>query len=978
MVWYTWRLSKQSLADMSRFRSGLSLGLRLAMVTMLILALAGARLVRNASQQCVVFALDASDSIPKTKQDEALRYINTALKTLKSDQKAAVIVFGTDASVEFAPSTIKRLDKVYSSPDTSNSDISQALGLAFATFPEQCAKKIVLLSDGNETIGHAVEQAALAGANDISIDTVPLTNELPKEALLDKMSCPTTVKIGEPFDLKITAVSKQPTIATIRILRNGAPAGVRGLELPAGKSVVTFRQSIAKPGGFEFKAILETEDDTRSQNNVALANTKVVGKPRVLYVEGKSGQAKYLGSALGSSDIIVDTRDRSGLPRTMAELQAYDMLVLSDVPAINMAPEQMTMIRSAVKDLGIGFTMIGGEDSFGAGGYYDTPIEQCLPVDMSVRKTKVLPTLSVVIVMDKSGSMAMPEDGRTKMELANDAAAAVVKLLQPIDMVGIVVCHDHPVMAVPLKLARNKGPIYHEISTIRAEGGGIYAIPSMQMAYKMLSNSPSRQKHVILLADGADVDDANADLVNIGRAMASKKMTVTTVAFGEGKDVLALKTTAAAGKGYFYLAKYARDLKAIFTKDVMMVSKSLIVEEPFVPRMDDSCPELGGIDTASAPPLLGYVSTSAKPAARVLATSHRKDPILASWQYGLGKSVAFTSDCKARWAARWLGWPDYTQFWSQVVRSTMRKSGARDFQTTVEVESGVARVVVDAVDKDGNFLNFLKFSGSVVPPDLKSHAVSIEQTGPGRYEGTFDARQVGSYVVNVVSKNTPLNPPLVRGEATSLRTPLARGEDNGASDVNVISIPYPPEYKDLEPNTTLLRRIASETSGKFAPAADTLFVRDFRPSRTFSDIWRMLALVSMLLLPIDIAVRRLSVSPEQAVELWRAVAERLLGLIPSRSKRVKAERTETMNALLRAKKSTVRSDQPIEPPVVVEPPQPKAAPTAAQPTAPAPKAAPAPEKPRTEPTEPGAEPGVDLTAHLLQRKRMRKKEDDQS
>lgn len=951
LAWYAYYLSKHSLADMSRFRSRLALGLRLTIVTMLIFALAGARIVRNASQQCVVFALDASDSISKTKQQAALAYINDALKTMKSDQKAALVVFGGDASVELAPSQSARIDKIYSTPDTSNTDLSQALGLAFATFPENCAKKIVLLSDGNETMGRALEQAALAGANGISVDTIPLSSELPKEALLDKMSCPSTVKIGEPFDLKITAVAKQPTVATVRILKNGAPAGVRTIDLPAGKSVVTFRQSIPQPGGFEYKAILETSDDTRVQNNVALANTKVVGKPRVLYIEGKAGQGKYLAAALASSDIAVDTRDRSGLPTSMAQLQAYDMLVLSDVPAVGMAPEQMTMIKSAVKDLGIGFTMIGGEDGFGAGGYFDTPIEQVLPVDMSVRKTKVLPTLSVVIVMDKSGSMSMEEDGRTKIELADDAAASVVKLLQPIDRVGVIVCHDFPVAAVPLRLASNKGPIYGEISTIRAEGGGIVAIPSMKMAYDMIAGAGTRQKHVILMADGDDVDDAGQDLINIAHAMADRKITVTTVAFGEGKDVDCLRTVAAAGKGYFYVAKYARDLKAIFTKDVMMVSKSLIVEEPFVPRMDTSSPELSGIDVGSMPPLLGYVSTSAKPAARVLATSHRHDPILASWQYGLGKSVAFTSDCKARWSARWLGWPDYNKFWAQVVRSTMRKSGPRDFQTTVDIDSGVAHVVVDAVDEKGSFLNFLKFAGSVVEPDLNSHPVSIEQTGPGRYEGSFDARQVGSYVVNVVSK--PL------GQAKGA------GQTQDAQDVNVISIPYPPEYKDLAPNTALLRRIAEDTSGRYDPASSALFAGKFRQSRTYTDIWRLLALLSMLLLPIDVAVRRLSVTPEQALELYRAVVGHLLSHLPRRQARVKHESTETMSALLRSKKEAAKQVKPNEPKVPVEPvgkPEPRvnAAAPAAQP-----------------PVESKEEPsGAELASRLLEAKRRAKEKKD--
>lgn len=944
LAYYAWWLAKHSLADMSRFRARLALGLRLVILTLLVFALAGARLVRNASQQCVVFALDASDSVSKARQSDALAYVNRALKTMRSDQKAALVVFGGDSSVEFAPSSISKIDHIYSTPDTSNTDLSQALGLALATFPEQCAKKIVLLSDGNETSGRALEQAALAGSNDISVDTVPLTCSLPREVLLDKMTCPSTIKIGEPFDLKITAVSKQPTVATIRLLRNGLPAGVRAVDLPAGKSVVTFRQSIAQPGGFEFKAIVESADDTRMPNNTALANTKVIGKPRVLYCEGKPGQAKYLADALSSSDITVDTRDRSGIPTTMAQLQNYDMLVLSDVPAMSMSADQMLMIKSAVKDLGIGFTMVGGEDSFGAGGYFDTPIEQALPVDMSVRKTKVLPTLTVVIVMDKSGSMGMEEGGKTKIELANDAAASVVKLLQPVDYVGIIVCHSEPVACVPLRRADDKGPIYGEISTIRAEGGGIAVFPSIRMAAEMIGRSKTRQRHIILLADGADCDDQEG-VIPIAKMLASKKITVTTVAIGDGPHVPFLQATSYAGKGYYYLARRAQDLKAIFTKDVMMVSKSLIVEQPFTPRMDTSSPELSGIDAGSTPPLLGYVATSAKPAARVLAVSHKNDPILATWQYGLGRSAAFTSDCKARWAAHWLTWPDYNKFWAQVLRSTMRKSGPRDFQTTVDVESGVGHVVVDAVDEKGNFLNLLKFAGSVVPPDLKAHAVSIEQTGPGRYEGSFDARQVGSYVVNVVTK----------------------GKDQQSSDVNVVSIPYPPEYKDLSPDLALLKRIASETSGRFDPGADSLFAGSFRQSRTYTDIWQILALLALLVLPLDVAVRRVVVSPEQARELWAAVADHVGDWLSARRVRTRQpERTETLTTLLGAKKAVSKPSDAEQPPIVVPPPARR------EQTQPTPTAAPAP-KSASKP-EPKPESTGDTTSRLLAAKRRAREE----
>ena len=940
LVYYTYRLSKRSLADLSRFRSYLALGLRAAILVMLVFALGGARMVRDVSQQCVVFVLDVSDSIPEAKRRAALDYVNAALKTMRAEQEVGVIVFAGDASVEFAPCNINRIDKLYSVPTTSHTDISQALGLALASFPEQCGKKIVLVSDGNETMGKAIEQAMLAGSDNVSIDVVPVETKVPHEALLDKMICPSNVKVGEPFDLKVVAISKEPAAARIRILRNGEPVGVKTVDLPRGKSVLSFQQSIAKAGGYEFKAILQCDQDTRPENNIALANTKVHGKPKVLYVEGEQSQARYLAGALRRKDIEVDVRDRSGVPKTMAQLQGYDMVVLSDVPAWNLAPEQMAMIKSGVKDLGIGFTMIGGENSFGAGGYYDTPIEEALPVDMSVTKTKILPSLSVVIVMDKSGSMGAREGGVEKIRLANNAAAAVVKLLQPIDKVAVVVCHSWPVTAVKLQPAANKGPIYKEISTIRAEGGGIAVFPSMKSAYDMISASRTRQKHIILLADGSDCDDQEG-CVPLAKKMARERITVTAVAIGGGPHVTFLKHVAAAGRGDFYLAQRARDLKAIFTKDVMTVSKGLIVEEPFVPRMDTTSPELSGIDAASVPPLLGYVAASAKPTARVLAASHKNDPILVTWQYGLGKSAAFTPDCKARWSARWLTWPGYAKFWAQLLRSTMRRSPPKDFQTAVDVSGGTGRIVVDAVDDKGRFLNFLNFAGSVVGPDMKARPIRIEQTGPGRYEASFDARTVGSYVVNI----------------------SRRDQETSAPEVNVVNIPYPPEYKDTAPNTLLLKRLASETSGAFSPRASEVFRGNFRHSMAYTDLWRLLALLAVLVLPLDVAVRRLSISPRQVAEAYHTVRDRVrAGIESARTARAARPTVETVSTLLDGKKRRAGSlqQEPTQPPRVgMDTPKPAA-------PEPDPVTAKSAEKPEPH-REPASEGGI--TSRLLEAKK---------
>lgn len=878
LIYFMYRMTKHSLADMSAFRAKASLILRSAILLMLVFALADVRMVRNVSGQCVIFALDMSDSISKSKRDSAIEYINRALKNLTANQKAAVVVFGENASVELSPGSYRKIGQIHSMPSTSNTDISQSIGLAMAVFPEHSSKKIVLLSDGNETRGKALEQALLASSNNVSVDTVPLTSEQPHDIYLDKMVSPATAKIGEPFDLRIIASAKEPSKADIRLYRNGAPIGVKHVELAKGKNILTFQQSIDKPGSYEYRAIMDNAIDTRPENNIAMSYTIVKGKPKVLYVEGIPGQSRYLTGAISNNSIQVDVRDRSGIPRSMTDMQEYDMMILSDIPAWNMIPEQMMMVKSAVKDLGIGFTMIGGENSFGAGGYFDTPIEETLPLDMSLKKTKVLPSLSVIIVMDKSGSMSMIQDGREKIQLANDAAASVVKLLQPIDKVGIIVCHSSPSSPVPLRTATDKDSIYSEISTIRAEGAGIAVFPSVDMAYNMIKSSGTRQKHIILLADGDDCDDQEG-VIPLAKKMASERITLTTVAIGDGKDVPFLKNTATTGRGSFYLTTQARDLKAIFTKDVLSVSKALIIEEPFTPVMDFASQELSGIDADSVPPLLGYVATSAKPAATILARSNKKDPILAVWQYGLGKSAAFTSDCKARWGARWVSWPEYGRFWSQILRSTMRRGTTDNFQTVVDIESGTGHVTIDAVDANGAFLNMLNLKGSVVTPDMAGHPLHVEQTGPGRYEADFDARDTGTYLVSV-------------GKA---------GKAGTSSNVSAVSIPYPQEYRNSDPNLSLLKRIAAETSGSYNPSPAEALTRNFRKSRAYTELWRLLLILAALLLPFDIAVRRIALEPRQLSALLNSIMSRITAYRSKPKDRVVEPDSAVTESLLKVK-----------------------------------------------------------------------------
>lgn len=831
---------RRSLADLSPGRRRAALGLRLVIVALLVAALAGATRVRLNHAQAVWFLLDLSESIAPESRQQALRAIDRAAAAMRRGDLAGVIAFGADALIE-APLANRPATsgKIASTPVTSYTDIGRALRLALAAFPEGSSRRVVLLSDGNENLGNAVEEAALAIAAGVPVDVVPIRQARAEEALLEQMLLPAEVKIGEPFELRLVASSDVAQEAVLRLYRNQAYVGDQQVTLAAGKNVFVFSQNLTKPGFYTYEARLEVARDGVPENNRALGFSLVRGRPRLLYVEGDPGQQQYLAAALRQQQIEADVANPTGIPRNLAEFQNYDSILLSNVSALSLSAQQMKLIQSNVRDLGQGFAMVGGDESFGAGGYFRTPIEETLPVDMDVTKQQVWPSTAVVCVIDKSSSMAMGGLGYSKIDLATEAAIAVAEVLGERDEFGVVCFDEAAKQVVRLQPVQNRqAAIQEQIATLVA-GGGTNIYPGLMLAADWLRQSKARVKHCLLLTDGMSLP---GDFVQATDALKGMKATLSTVAIGTDADQVLLRRLAAEGDGRFYYTDDPSALPRIFTKEALLVAKSLIIEEPFLPRVELAAEVLRGIDWDGVPPLLGYVATTPKALADVPLRTHRNDPLFAQWRYGLGRAVAFTSDCKARWGAQWLQWPGYQQFWGQAIRWTLRRSTRADFQTVVAVDRGRGKVLVDAIDEQGEFVNFLEVRANVVTPDMRPHSLTLRQTGPGRYEGEFPATAIGTYLVNV-----------------------SRSDRRGTvSQTAGIALSYPPEYRDLKTNDFVLTRLAERTGGRVLRDPAEVFGKGRQPARTPVEIWPALLLAALLLFPLDVALRRVLIEPAEA------------------------------------------------------------------------------------------------------------------
>ncbi len=840
----------------------LAVVLRLLIFGCVVFALAEAECVQTSHKQTVIVVADCSYSVGDRGRQVARAVVSDAHDSLRDGDRLGVVSAGGDSTLVIPPDE-KRATSVPKElpepPEPMATNLARGINRALASLPDDTAGRIVLVSDGNENAGQSLEAARGAKAAGVPVDVVVIGDDLKNapETIVERMDAPTATRRGEPFRLSVAVNSRTGGEGSLTIFRNGKSWRTQKVTLSPGKNIVSVNDRGGDPGFYTYEARLSLPKsaDTITENNRAIGFVHVSGEPRVLVIHdpmnGTEADAASLIAALRTQKLTVVEAGPEAIPATgPAPLLAYDGIILVNTPAEVFDKNQMAAIQEAVRDLGVGLIMIGGEYGYAAGGWLGTPVEAALPVEMDSKKQKRYPAVALALAVDISGSMGeAPRSGGSlsKMELAQEAAHRAVDALSSQDNVGVIGVDTAATTIVELTPAAKKGAIHSGISELGG-GGGTDMAAGVEAGYDMLRDAKLSVKHVILITDGETPPHDYAQMIADYK---KKNMTFTLVVLDDGQSpdsIEPLKRFATQTGGRYYFVTDAAQLPKIYTREVRTIRKPPLIEEPFVPKLGPNGvnhPLLENIAADNAPPLLGYDVAFVKPAAESLLLTHRDDPLLATWQYGLGKSVAWTSDAAPRWSAGWLSWSGFAPFWAQTVRYTLkspRNSGADgDISVRVVRENGRARLVADAVDaKTGAFLNGLSPRARIAKPDGDPESVPLTQTGPGRYEGdAFDAGQVGSYTASVQYQSAG-------GEERSVPVGFA--------------VAYSPEFAALEPNTALLSRIADISGGRVLKSGKDIFAAR-GVKRLPTPLALPLLFTALLLLPLDIANRRLS--------LWR-------------------------------------------------------------------------------------------------------------
>jgi uncharacterized membrane protein len=863
--------------------------LRAILLLALILSIAGTQLVQPVSHLTTVFLIDSSDSISPSARGQAETFVQAALQQLPEDDQAAIVVFGDQALVERAPSSLAALGQLNSAPVAARTNIEQAIELGLALLPADTQKRLVLLSDGGENTGTAMAAARLAAARDVPIAVVDLGGtSLGDEVLVADLDAPSSVRDGQEIDLTAVIESNTAQSARLRVFADQSVVGDETVNLQVGRNEFHFTVP-AKGQGFQrYRLQVEPTSDVRVQNNEAAALIEIQGPPRVLLVTTEQGEAIPLRDGLQAANITAEISQPDAIPTDLAGLSAYDSVVLINVPARALPVQAMAALPIYVRDLGKGLVMIGGEESYGVGGYGRTPIEEAMPVYMDVRDREERPDLALVFVIDKSGSMdachcsdpdrrdsQFRQGGERKVDIAKEAIVQASALLRPQDTLGVVAFDDGADWVLPATKDAQLDQVADAVSNIEPRGS-TNVRAGLQAAETMLQETDARIKHVILLTDGWGHGGDNLDAAN---RMREQGVTLTVVAAGSGSATY-LENLATTGGGRYYPSQTMSDVPQIFLQETIAAVGNYIIEQVVSPTLIGDSPIMHGFD-AGIPRLYGYNGTTIKETARNILITADESPLLSQWQYGLGRSIAWTSDMKGKWGRDWVSWSQFPRFASQLVGWVLPVRSGQNVVTELQVEGSETAIRVQIDEEPGRAHNNLALTATLVDNDGAKTAVQLNQVAPGDYRGRLASPAPGTYLVQIA------------------------GEDGGRAALQEVAglvVPYSPEYGHDQDNPNLLAEIAQATGGTALTEPEEVFAPLQQSVRSAQEIALPLLLLALLLLPLDIAVRRLMLRRRDFASVGAWTQSRL-----ARNPAAPVAADPSLNRLAEAKRRATRS-----------------------------------------------------------------------
>jgi uncharacterized membrane protein len=609
-----------------------------------------------------VFAFDLSRSMPI----QTRRWMERITKEkLSPADKDRMFVFGGDTRrVDNWEQWVRGDESAEPvQPGRTNLERLFSVLLALPAKPRQ----VFLFTDGWENEGSVKRLLPSLASSGMKVFPLLQTDHpVFANVAVKRILAPHQATSREEISLKVLVENQNDSEVegTLTLKRNGQSFKSVATIIKPGSQILTYQ--VASPEGplvsFEASFISrQSELDLFPEDNRATAWVAVRPKEKALLLNGHSGEGKYLEELLKRRgfEVIPLSPGASAPP-----LAGFDLVIFNNIERQRFSHDYLTTVERHVAR-GNAFIMLGNEGSFAPGGYRETPIATILPVELKEPK-KEEKNRAVIFVIDKSGSM---REGN-KLLYATQAAKAALGQFKDGDLIGVVGFDVSPFIVVPLTpVERLRGILDAQVDRLRP-GGRTYVYPAIVEAKRQLERQSAGRKHMIILSDGitSGTESEYIELVSVMK----KELNITTsaIAIGDDADTALMKRLSQYGAGFFHHAFDPKTLPQIVLREMEEKSD----EKPagtkdFTPVAVRGSEMLEGFPERSYPPLKGYIETELKRGAQLhltISQDERKPPILASWNYGKGTAIAFTTDLSGHWSREWIRWPALERFWGKV------------------------------------------------------------------------------------------------------------------------------------------------------------------------------------------------------------------------------------------------------------------------------------------------------------------------
>ena len=763
----------------------------------IIIAVADPLIATSASSASTLFLVDQSQSIPETSSSAVTDWVNQALSSAPDGAEAAVITFGSNPNVA-APvgpvSSVASSWQANAAVDGSSTNLESALAVANA-LPTHGTRRIVVLSDGAENSGSAISQASQSGA---PIDTVAVPGISNGDLRIEQVTGPSAIWAGDSANLTVSVNSPALTTITLRMSVDGGQPVEAQYSVSAGINSLPASLGQLSPGFHDINVEIVPSDATLDPvpENDTLPGTIVVrSAPNVLFVATENGDTGALSASLERQGAVVTRITPASLPSKSSDLAAYDAIVLNNVAASDLTLDQIAAIDQAARKLGKGVIVLGGASSYGPGGYAGTTLENMLPVTVKVTNGSQRPRVALLLIIDHSGSMtSSPKNGVSKLDMAREAAKQALTVLADGDQIGVLVFNDKQTWLVPMTVIQGQATrdrINASVDELTADSG-TEVYPALQVGIDAIRSVDVDIRHIVLLSDGKSNSGTRESYQSLIDAAARDHVTVSTLALGDDADQQLLQFIAAQGGGRYYYTQTPEQIPQYTLQEAISAGSQSVLRGPFKTIQQSASPIMGDVDPFSLPLTDGYDFTKAKPDATTVLMSDRTDPILATWQYGLGRVIAWTADDGTDFAKTWTTWDRYDTFFAGMLRWALPDPENRAVSASVSRDGGAARFSFTATGVGGPTADLDHAVVTVSGPGIADVTLPIAAVGPDVYEGVLPKAADGAYHLSISWS----------------------GAQGTMNDSAAVVLPPSPELRPTFDGAALLASISAQSGGK--------------------------------------------------------------------------------------------------------------------------------------------------------------------